>query len=200
MGLGLVAGIYKITRCGIQRYRRQNDWVSSIRSVFMHLLSHLSKCFLVNINISRCPESRHLKFSSFCSISLKYLLVNSYYLGLVLRVKRKSWSANTIIKWGNISFASKIVKWKFQTASCSHTEFSVWVWSTSAFSLFLFYNFLGNHIGAQNYSLSSIDKMKKNSKFFGKFIWNALEFILSSRELSFVKKANERRGYLPRAL
>ncbi|XP_065629999.1 outer envelope pore protein 16-4, chloroplastic isoform X1 [Quercus suber] len=23
---GLVAGIYMITRCGIQRYRRQNDW------------------------------------------------------------------------------------------------------------------------------------------------------------------------------
>nr|XP_023894642.1 outer envelope pore protein 16-4, chloroplastic-like [Quercus suber] len=81
---GLVAGIYMITRCGIQRYRRQNDWVSCIRSVFVHLLSHLSECFLVNINISRCPESRPFNILSFFSISLKYLLVNSYYLGLVL--------------------------------------------------------------------------------------------------------------------
>nr|POE75298.1 outer envelope pore protein 16-4, chloroplastic [Quercus suber] len=27
---GLVAGIYMITRCGIQRYRRQNDWVNGL--------------------------------------------------------------------------------------------------------------------------------------------------------------------------
>ncbi|XP_056158896.1 outer envelope pore protein 16-4, chloroplastic isoform X1 [Syzygium oleosum] len=42
---GLVAGVFTVTRCGIQRYRRRDDWVSIIATCFpvLELIFKLKK-------------------------------------------------------------------------------------------------------------------------------------------------------------
>lgn len=38
LSLGLFAGVFATTRCGIQRYRMENDWVSFFIMVFVTIV------------------------------------------------------------------------------------------------------------------------------------------------------------------